>query len=354
MTGPAYAPDVPARRQRVQDAVNRHRWDVVAAHGRIHSAGGPGDRRAAVRVRTVGTVGVLVVTYRSADCVGVLLDSLPAAADGLCLRTVVVDNASPDDTVARLRDRADITLVHSGGNYGFAAGLNIGRTHLPGDVDAIAVVNPDAELAPGALRVMADALRDPRVGVAAPRIVGDDGRVFTSMFRDPSIPGAIGEALFGARWRSRPAVLGEIVHHPAAYDRCAQPDWVSGSVLMVAADTARAVGPWDESFFLYSEEMDYAQRVRRAGYGLRFTPGATARHTLGGSGTSHALDALMASNRVRAYRRGHGRVAGAVYRAIVVAHHGLRWPKARHRHVFRVLLSDARRAALPHGDPRDP
>ena len=68
---------------------------------------------------------VIIVTYNSARYIDGLLASLPAAAAGLTLRTVVVDNGSADDTVARVRLPPGVTCVETGANLGFAAAAQV-------------------------------------------------------------------------------------------------------------------------------------------------------------------------------------------------------------------------------------
>src|SRR5580693_1481698 len=85
---------------------------------------------------------VVIVTYNSAGDIARALDSLPAAAAGLTVRTVVVDNGSTDATVRLARARTDVSCVESGANLGYAGGINVGREHA-GDYSALLVLNPD-------------------------------------------------------------------------------------------------------------------------------------------------------------------------------------------------------------------
>ena len=81
--------------------------------------------------------------------------------------------------------------------------------------------------------------------------------------------------------------------------------------MLISSACMRKVGPWDESYFLYSEETDFCARARAAGFTLLFEPEAEAVHLGGDSGVSPPLHALLTVNRGRFYRRSHGPVAGA-------------------------------------------
>ena len=113
---------------------------------------------------------VLIVTYNSAAYVGDLLDSLPAAAGGLSLRTVVVDNRSTDGTVALVRGRPEVQCIEAGANLGYAGAINLARRHA-GPCACVLVLNPDLVLEAGAIARLAATLRDPSVGVAVPMIL---------------------------------------------------------------------------------------------------------------------------------------------------------------------------------------
>jgi GT2 family glycosyltransferase len=79
-----------------------------------------------------------------------------------------------------------------------------------------------------------------------------------------------------------------------------------------------AVGPWDESFFLYSEETDFCLRARDAGWRTRLVPEAVVVHREGGSGRSDSTHVMQIVNRVRLYARRHSTAAGYAYLALNV------------------------------------
>ena len=105
--------------------------------------------------------------------------------------------------------------------------------------------------------------------------------------------------------------------------------------MLISAGCDSMVGAWDERFFLYSEEVDYATRARAAGFRVDFVPQARARHRGAGSGQSHALIALKAVSRVRYFEK-HGKHAGLM-RAAVFLHELLRSGDASHRAALLVI-----------------
>jgi N-acetylglucosaminyl-diphospho-decaprenol L-rhamnosyltransferase len=292
----------------------------------------------------------IVVTYNSAADLPGLLDTVAAAAAGIRTRVLVVDNASTDDIAAAVAGRPGIELIHTGGNLGYAGGINTGRRRL-GPTRTVAILNPDLRLAPGSLARLVEATSCPGVGAAVPRFVDQaNGRTFPSLRREPTILRALGDALLGGHWPNRPAWLSEMVWDDRRYEQAGPVDWATGAVLVVASEVDAAIGSWDDRlFFLYSEETDYSRRIRAAGWTIQYVPEASVAHRGGGSGTSSALTALNEVNRVRYYRKYHGWLPSAVFRAVVILAAALRARRPANRAALRALLSRRRWAALPGG-----
>jgi GT2 family glycosyltransferase len=129
------------------------------------------------------------------------------------------------------------------------------------------------------------------------------------------------------------------VRDPRRYESPATADWASGAAMMISAACFAAVGPWDESFFLYAEETDYALRAADAGFALRYVPDATAVHIGGEAHDSPQLWSLLMANRVRLFASRHGRARTAAFRAALVLNEALRAAGSRtHRAGLRALL----------------
>lgn len=334
---------------RMEGSVSGHRQALTAASpldptGRTvppSQWARPGGRQSGSSKSGPVDCAVVVVTYNSARSIVALLESLPAAAAGLSLRTVVVDNGSSDATSQLVRGRRDVVFVETGANLGYAAGINVGR-ECAGEYSALMVLNADLVLEAGALRELFAALDDPAIGMVAPMLLDASGSPWLSLRREPTLARAIGDGLFGNRFGRRPGWLSEIVRDHTKYCHRHSVDWAVGAAILVSAACDRTVGRWDERFFLYSEEVDYAARARAAGFRVEYLPTARVLHLAGGSGQSDALVALMAVNRIR-YMKEHARWPGA-YRAAVILHELLRSSDPAHRTALRAVL---RRSSWP-------
>jgi GT2 family glycosyltransferase len=292
-------------------------------------------------------VTVLMVTYNSSSDVGLVIDDLRAVARDLSVRVVVVDNRSSDDTVEQVRLHTDITLVESAGNLGYAGGINAGVPFV-GQCDTVLILNPDLRLAPESVTRMLNAINDDRIGAVVPLMLDDDGATYSSLRYEPSLTGAIGDAFFGSRLRTRPRFLSEIDYRRDRYFAAHDVDWATGAALLVRTAVLHEVGDWNEKFFLYSEETDYFRRIRDRGYRIRFEPSAVVNHRRGGSGTSPALITLMAVNRIRYVELHHGRVYSLVFRAVIALAAALRSYNPVQRRTLLVILNRKRWQELPH------
>ncbi|HEY2812832.1 MAG TPA: glycosyltransferase family 2 protein [Acidimicrobiales bacterium] len=283
-------------------------------------------------------LGVVVVAHQSASVIGACLASVSQDTPAGTV-VVVVDNASTDGTVAAARSAMADVLVHeTGRNAGYAGGINAGLACLP-RTDTVLVLNPDVRLRPGAVAALHAVLDLPGIGIAVPRMLDTDGHVQWSLRRRPTVLRAMGEALLGGNRAGRVPALGELVAEPGTYEHPAVADWATGAAMLLSRACLDAVGPWDESFFLYSEETEFALRAADAGFKLRYTPDASVVHLGGESTTSPALYRLLAANRLALYRRTHGRAASAAFRGALIVNESLRAPRGpTHRAALRTLL----------------
>jgi GT2 family glycosyltransferase len=299
-----------------------------------------------------GRIRVIVVTFNSAGVLPGFLDSLPSACAGLDWELVVADNASNDASLAVVAARAaGARIVPMGRNAGYAAAINA-AVALPGDFTAALVANPDVRLGPGAVNRMLDGLAEPRTGIVVPRLADAEGRLVRTLRRRPTVLRALGEALLGGDRAGRFSRLGETVTDPRAYRAPMLADWASGAVMLISRTCLDSVGPWDQSFLLYSEETDFSLRAADVGLRLRYVPRAQGTHLGGDAHLSPILWSLLTVNRVRLFARRHGRVSSAAFWAVVTLNEGLRALSGRRtsRAALAALLLPSRRlTSLPGG-----
>ena len=291
-------------------------------------------------------VAVLVVTYNSEADIPVLLESLRPEALEQSIKVIVADNSPSPSTLLALKDHPDVFAFATGGNLGYAAAINA-AVAIAGTTDAYLVLNPDMRVEPGSLRALRDRMATSRAGVVVPQLLDDDGTVYPSLRREPSISRAFGDALLGSRLPGRPSWLSEMDFDSESYLHAHKIDWATGAALLIRPDVTEVVGDWEEAYFLYSEETDFLHRVREAGAEVWFEPRSRMMHCRGGSGTSAALDALMATNRIRYIRKFHPGGYSRAFRAAVVLSAVLRSPVPRRTEVLTAVSREKAWERLP-------
>jgi len=260
-------------------------------------------------------VAVVIVTFNSSRVLEGCLRSL--TSDGVDLASVVVaDNDSKDGCLAIAEAATDLPIrtVQLGRNAGYAAAINAGMAVLDmRKLDAVFVMNPDCRLRPDTLRRLAKALRQPDRGIAVPRLVNPDGTLQPSLRRAPTVGRAMAEAVLGGHLAGRIGKLGELVTDPREYERPGPVVWATGAAMLMSADAIRDIGPWDESFLLYSEETEYDLRAADRGWALWYEPAAVVEHIGGDSGANPMLAALLTVNKVELFRRRRSAPAAWAY-----------------------------------------
>lgn len=284
-------------------------------------------------------VAVVIVTHNSAKVIEGLLDSLPHGLRGLTSDITVVDNASSDQTRRIVRQRNECRLVESA-NVGYAAAINVGVKNSQA-AHAILILNPDTVLHEGAAASLHSALNEPCVGIAAPMMLDASGELLFSQRREPTLLRACGLS------RTNSTAFSEQVSAAEAYKKRNITDWAVGAALMVSRVCYEAVGGWDASYFLYSEETDFCLRARDFGYLTLYEPTAVVSHDAGGSGRSAWTHSMQVINRVRLYRRRHGAVTSAAYFGLILANEVTRIPRGGGSHSRRAVRDLIRPSLRP-------
>ncbi|MEM7129928.1 MAG: glycosyltransferase family 2 protein [Chloroflexota bacterium] len=212
-----------------------------------------------------------------------------AAEPSTTVEIIVVDNASTDSSVDLLPSLFPwVRLIQSETNLGFTAGNNLGYRHARGG--AIYFLNPDTELIGTSLWTLYSALRaDPTIGIVGPRLQYGDGERQNNRRRFPTRWSGFWESTWlGQLWPANPWSARFHMRdwpHQIRHDV----DWLVGAAMMAKREALEAImepnstGPFDERFFMYSEEMDLCRRVKVAGWRNVFIPHALVIHYEGRS-----------------------------------------------------------------------
>ena len=258
-------------------------------------------------------IDVVIVSYNSRDTLRDCVQPLLGRPD---IAVTVVDNASTDGSLESIAD-LPVQAIDAGRNGGFGTGCNTGMA--AGTAPLVLFLNPDARIDPADLDRLVDVLdAEPDVAMVGPRLLDSDGELIPSIRRWQRARSIWAQALFLHRLLPNAAWANEINRSPAAYDRVAYPEWISGAAMLGRREALEAVGGFDEGFFLYCEDMDLCARLLTAGGRVRYEPGATVHHVGGHSAPRSSLLAILARSRVR-FARKHASAPVALLQRIGLA-----------------------------------
>jgi N-acetylglucosaminyl-diphospho-decaprenol L-rhamnosyltransferase len=241
-------------------------------------------------------VSVIVVSHNTRPYLERCLDALRDADE-----LIVVDSASSDGSVQLVRDQFPrVRLVKLPANLGYGAALNAGLAVASSRY--VLLMNADAWPQAHALeQLVAFVDSEPRAGIVGPRLVGLDGELQQSVRGFPTLWRLATEYFF-LRWVApRTRILNAFYGAGFDYRSRREAEFLVGAALLVRRELLDEIGGFDESFFMFDEEVDLCYRAAAAGWKVVFTPEAEFVH-VGGASTTRAWPAMY-REQLRAHLR---------------------------------------------------
>ncbi|MBN2374613.1 glycosyltransferase family 2 protein [bacterium] len=229
-------------------------------------------------------LSIIIVNYNSGILLADCLESIYKTSSDIPFEISVVDNASAPGDLDDLSNRfPSIKIIKNLKNLGFAKANNQAIKKSSGRY--ILLLNPDTAVIGDAIRQMKDYLEnDTKAGAAGPKILNSDGSLQFSCRRFPTFMTAIFNRysllsrVFPDNRFSRDYLMSGWDHNEVR-----MVDWVSGCCIMVKRAVVSDVGPLDEEFFMFNEDVDWCLRMKKAGYGIAYLPQAKVMHHIGAS-----------------------------------------------------------------------
>lgn len=241
-------------------------------------------------------ISVIIVSYNTEELLESCLSSLFKHTQNIQTELIVVDNASSDGSVKMVRKKfPKIILIENKENQGFAVGNNLGLQKASGDY--LLLLNSDTRFVDNSILRMIEYMdQNPKVGISSCQLIYEDGeiqpsggffpnlwRVFAWMFFLDDLP-----------------IVNQFIRsfHPHApkfytkddwYKSAHLQDWVTGAFFLMRREVVEQLGPLDENFFMYVEEMEYCYRARQLGWQVSYTPVTKIIHLGGRSGTQKGV-----------------------------------------------------------------
>jgi N-acetylglucosaminyl-diphospho-decaprenol L-rhamnosyltransferase len=222
-------------------------------------------------------LSVITVTHNHDRYIKTCLDALVPQVEQIGGEVIVIDNCSDDRSAAIGQTYGNIRLHINSERRGFSANYNYGMAIAKGRY--LLLLNPDTEVLPNSLITLIEFMDSHGdVGLCGAQLLFPDGSVQPSPRRFPS-------------WRSviaRRSPLRSFLkdssfnrHHLMLDADRSQPrpvDWLLGACLFVRRECLNHVGPLDEGFFLYVEDIDWARRIHQANWQVYYVPTAQIVH----------------------------------------------------------------------------
>lgn len=233
-------------------------------------------------------LGIVIVNWNTRDLLRECLKSLEVGDPSVQRRVIVVDNASGDGSVAMAQTEfPSVEVIANPTNGGFSQANNLGLKALgfgdaaSGNLPRYALLlNPDTIVPPDGLRNMLDRMdADPRLGIAGPRLVMLDGKLDLACRRSFPTPEV-------SLWRM--TGLSKLFPKSKLFGRYnmtyldeyleTEVDCVVGAFMMVRREAIQRAGLLDETFWMYGEDIDWAFRIKQAGWKVLYYPRVTVLH----------------------------------------------------------------------------
>lgn len=262
-------------------------------------------------------LSIVIVSYNVREMLADCLASLPAATEGLRTETFVVDNASSDGSAEMVRSRfPEVILDARAENLGFTRGNNVALQRARGGY--VLLLNPDTEAHAGSLTRLVRFMDDhPRAGACGPKLLNTEGTLQRNGARFPSLlrEFVCATGLRRLAMRQYELALG---YGREDFDQLCQVDQVSGACMLVRRSVMEQVGMLDERFFMFYEEIEWAHRIKSAGWEVWYVPDAVVTHHWMGSvrQDSRRMSAELFKSQVLYYRKTSGPLTVAGIRAV--------------------------------------
>ncbi|MCU0498381.1 MAG: glycosyltransferase family 2 protein [Anaerolineae bacterium] len=237
-------------------------------------------------------LGVVIVNWNTCALLRKCLQTVEASQGDFKFKTIVVDNHSPDDSADMVRrEFPHIHLIVTPENNGYSYANNIGLRALgfqgAGQVESDApryalLLNPDTEVPPEALYQMVQYMdSDPTIGIAGPKLIMplEDGKLDVACRRGFPTPEVAFYHFSGlAKWFPNSPRFGRYNMTYLDPDQETEVDSVVGAYMQIRREAIAQVGLLDDTFFMYGEDLDWALRVKNAGWKVMYHPQVIVKH----------------------------------------------------------------------------
>jgi len=240
-------------------------------------------------------ISIIIVNYNTCKLLQACLTSVYEETENIRFETIVVDNASTDGSREMVvQEFPQVQLIANPLNRGFAGANNTGIGQATGRY--FLLLNPDTVILRSAIQETVRFMeRHPEAGISGCKLRFPNGTLQRSVRSFPSVWNELCESTFLYLLFPKSKAVGR--YHLSYFDYASemQVDWVCGAYFMIRREVLDTIGLLDERFYMYSEEVDYCYRAKKAGFQVWFVPQAEIIHAWSGA-TAPSRRSILWSN----------------------------------------------------------
>lgn len=228
-------------------------------------------------------LSITIASWNTQGDLRICLDSLQKVLDELPFEVLVIDNNSADGSADMVEAEFPwVRLFRNSRNYGFTGAHNFGLMNKKGPYTLL--LNSDTVVHPGALKTLVDYLdAHPEVGFIGPKLLNPDGSLQLSCRRFPNPVAAIFRNSLMGKLFPKNKWLREYLMTDWDHSTQREVDWVSGAAFIITDECYKKIGPMDDKFYMFCEDVDWCWRGWEAGFKVVYLPTAQITHAIGRS-----------------------------------------------------------------------
>lgn len=246
-------------------------------------------------------VSVVIVSYNAQNALIKCLSTLAIGMNDLKYEVIIVDNNSGDDSVQLIKKKfPEFAVIKNKSNIGFGRACNQGAKNTSGKY--ILFLNSDCCLRQDAVKVLFNYLEsNDNCSLVGPCLVAKNGNRMNSCFRFPNLY----RPHLNYHWLFKDKFLLAYSPNDPVRNMGGKVDWLSGACFLIRATDFKKLNGFDEDFFMYYEDTDLCQRIKRVGGEVIYYPDVRVEHESGGSskGVKNWLDLVNYKSRLIYYKK---------------------------------------------------
>jgi len=260
-------------------------------------------------------LSIIIVSYNVRIFLQKCIESIVNAKIKNSFEIIVIDNKSTDETSSIiLADFPEIIWIQNEQNIGFAAANNQGIRISQGQF--ILLLNPDTEVMPGAIEALIDVMiNNPTIGACGSKLINPDGSLQRSCYPFPNLGNEF------IRLHHLESIFPQMRYPMEHWNKhqLYPVDNIQGASLLLRKEALQFVGHLDESFFVYTEEVDLNYRLKKAGWENVYVPASVVVHYGAQSTKQNKTDMFLElyKTKIQFFRKHYGEVRTIIYKFIL-------------------------------------